>query len=140
MAETRVEILKRDDEKRLVFGFASVIKEHDGSPTVDWQGDTIDEETLEAAVYNYVLKSRVGSVMHEREDGQPVQKGRLVESFVITKEKLSAMGLSQETARPGWWFGMRVDDDAAWEAVKQGDLRMFSIGGRAEITEDDTNG
>ncbi len=31
-----------------------------------------------------------------------------------------------------WWGGFRVDDDEVWERIKSGELRMFSIQGRAE--------
>jgi hypothetical protein len=44
-ASIQGQILKADDEQRIVWGWASVITE-DGVPVVDTQGDVIRPETL----------------------------------------------------------------------------------------------
>ena len=41
------------------------------------------------------------------------------------------MGLAKDALPLGWWVGFRVDDDAAWEGVKKGEYKMFSIQGVA---------
>ena len=56
-----------------------------GQELVDFQGDMIDPETLEKAVYDYVEESRDGGEMHKR-----LGVATLIESIVFTKEKISA--------------------------------------------------
>ena len=123
-AEKSLEVAKVDEDKRLVFGWASVIEHEDGSPLEDLQGDIIKIEELESAAYQFVLRSRKAGEMHERTEGI----GRLVESFVVTPEKAAALGM---TAKAGWWVGFKIDDDSTWAEVKKGSFRMFSIGGKA---------
>ena len=123
-AEKSLEVAKMDEDKRLVFGWASVIENDDGSPLEDLQGDVIKMEELESAAYRFVLDSRKAGEMHDRTEGI----GRLVESFVVTPEKAEALGM---TRKGGWWVGFKIDDDSTWEQVKKGTFRMFSIGGKA---------
>lgn len=129
-------ILKADDEKRLVFGWANVAFTADGQQIVDLQEDIIDTEDLEEAVYKYVLEFRDGGEEHI-----PTmrKKASLVESVMFTKEKMKAMGIPEGIVPEGWWIGFYVKDDAAWELVKNGTYQMFSIEGTAirEKVEDD---
>lgn len=110
----------------LAFGFASVAVKSDGEQVVDSYSDVIDPQDLEKAAYHYVLRSREGGVDH-----QQMGVARLVESFVITPEKLQKLGLAPDALPQGWWIGMKVDDPAVWKRVKSGELRSFSIAGRA---------
>lgn len=123
-AEKAFEVSKLDDDKRLVFGWASVLENDDGSPLEDLQGDVIAPDELENAVYKFVLDSRKAGEMHQRTEGI----GRLVESFVLTPEKAAVLGIEK---RAGWWVGFKIDDDSTWAEVKKGNFRMFSIGGKA---------
>ena len=113
-------IAKRDDEKFLVFGYASM------ADVTDSQGDVISIETLEKAAYNFVLHSRTGGEMHE-----VMGVAKLVESIVFTPEKLEMLGLSKDALPHGWFIGFNVNDAESWQKIKQGDYKMFSIGGRA---------
>lgn len=124
----RGEISKRDDDKRQVFGWASVI-EVDGQPVVDYQGDIMELDVIESAAYDYVQKSRKGGNMHQRAGEEPLHVSDLVESFVLTPEKKEQMGLP-ETAPTGWWVGFKVNDEATWQEVKDGKLKEFSIHGK----------
>ena len=125
MVELRGEFSKVDEDRRLAFGWASVVKEAGGTEGLeDLQGDVLDPDSLEQAVYEYVLVSRDADVMHKR-DGV----GRLVESMLFTPEKLDRMGLDPAAVPVGWWVGYRVDDDEVWKGVKDGTYRMFSIRG-----------
>lgn len=123
-----ISIFKTDDEKRLVFGWASISLTVDGEQLEDRQKDMIDPEDLEEAAYEYVLNFR-----DTGEEHIPTmrKKGRLVESCVFTKEKQKAMGIPEGILPVGWWIGFKIEDDAAWERVKNGTYRMFSIEGRA---------
>ena len=58
-------------------------------------------------------------------------KGKLVESCVLTAEKQKAMGIPEGTLPIGWWVGFKITDDDAWQRVKNGTYRMFSVEGKA---------
>lgn len=122
-------IYKKDDDRHLVFGWASVSITVDGEQLEDRQHDMIDPEDLEDAAYAYVL--------HFRDTGEehlPTmrKKGKLVESCMFTAEKQRAMGIPEGCVLVGWWIGFKIEDDAAWERVKNGTYKMFSIEGHAQ--------
>lgn len=126
-------ITKRDDEKRLVFGWASVSKVND-KEVVDRQGDYVPIETTEDAAYRYVLHSRKGGDMHKRVakfgvEDQPLHTADLVESMVFTPEKLEAMGLARDALPEAWWVGFKVHDEQQWLDYKAGKRPSFSIHG-----------
>lgn len=125
------QILKRDEERRMVFGWAYIAKRADGTAVVDHSGDRVDNtESLEFSAYEYVLKSREGDVMHTRK-----QTSVLVESMVFTPEKCEALGLAKDALPVGWWVGFKILDDEAWEGVKTGKYAMFSIEGKGTYAE-----
>jgi hypothetical protein len=127
-------VQKADEERHMVFGWASIAQQADGSVVQDYQGDIIDIEDLENAVYDYVILYRDGGEMHKR-GGVAV----LVESVVFTAAKMQAMGIPEGTLPYGWWIGLKVMDDDVWAKVKDGTYRMFSIEGKAvrqEIEEE----
>ena len=120
-------LAKLDDERRLVFGWASVAVTKDGQTVVDLQDDMIATEALELAAYRYVLKGRRANAMHAGAD-----IGELVESVMFTAAKRRAMGLADGTVPDGWWVGYYIADPAMYAKVKAGEFRAFSIEGRAE--------
>lgn len=126
-------IAKVDEDERLVFGWASVVKDADPLPhgwwvgfkvlddevwkgvktgkysmfsirgsgqrtpvddagdlLVDGQDDALDMASLEKSAYDAVLAGLIGDEMHERD----LPNVKVVESFVVTPEKLTAMGLA----------------------------------------------
>ena len=121
-------VFKTDDDKRLVFGWASISITVDGEQLEDRQKDIIDPEDLEEAAYEYVLNFRDTGEEHI---STMRKKGKLVESCVFTAEKQKAMGIPEGTLPIGWWIGFKIEDDAAWERVKNGTYKMFSIEGKA---------
>jgi hypothetical protein len=128
------EFSKFDEDKRLVFGWASVV-EMNGMPVVDRQGDYIHPDDLENASYEYVIKSRVGGDMHTRNGAVPFKVSDLVESMVFTPEKVSKMGLPPYIAEKiptGWWVGFKVHSDKHWDMVKKQARTGFSIHGRGK--------
>lgn len=120
-------ILKVDDEQRIVWGWASVISE-DGIPVKDRQGDIIEPAVLEKAVNAFMTDVRVGKAMHKGD-----QVGEFIHSFPLTKELGDALGIHSN--REGWVVAMKVHSDEVWDKVKSGELRAFSIGGRAKRVE-----
>lgn len=126
-------IAKANDDQMLAFGWASIAIRANGEQIEDWQGDMIDPEELEKAVYDYVQFYRDGGEMHERGG-----VATLVESVVFTKEKMQAMGIPEGVVPEGWWLGFRVTDPEVWQKVKNGTYSMFSIEGEAyRVATDD---
>lgn len=137
-----LEITKRDDDRRLVFGFAKFSEdpENRGFLLVDRQGDVITPEDLETSAYSYVLDSRDAGEMH-------VTKGAasLVESVMITPEKLEAWGLPGDSVPIGWWTGYYVHEPAEgasdpWDKIVKGEYTAFSVEGvavREEIAKNE---
>jgi hypothetical protein len=128
------EFSKTDSERRQAFGWASVV-EVNGEPVVDLQGDFVTPDEIEKAAYSYVIKSRVGGHQHRRTDDvhkdEPVKVGEMIESFVVTDEKVAKMGLPESMPR-GWWVGFQYDDDDTWNKVKNREVTGFSIHGRGK--------
>ena len=67
---------------------------------------------------------RVGKTMHEGE-----ATGMVLHSLPVTKEICDALGIQSDNE--GWIVAYKVYDDDVWKRVKSGELRAFSIGGRA---------
>ena len=116
-------IKKADEEKQMIFGWASVVAK-DGNYIIDKQGDIIPIHELENAVLNYMLDSRDHGVMHSVKG-----TGKLVMSFLTTPDYMDAFGLTQKDDQVGWIAGWRIEDPALWEAHKRGLLPELSIGG-----------
>lgn len=127
------EFSKVNTDKRQVFGWASIV-ELNGEPVVDLQGDYIDIDEIEKSAYDYVIKSRKGGDMHRRnDDDTPVHSSDMIESFLVTPEKIEKMGLPLSTPI-GWWVGYQINDDDAWNLVKSGKRTGFSIHGKGQRT------
>ena len=126
-ADITGQILKVDDEQRLIYGWASVITEK-GEAVVDLQGDIIEADVLVKAVNEFMENVRVGKTMHVGEE-----TGKVIHSMPVTKEIGDALGIQSD--REGWIVAYKVYDDSVWDRVKSGELRAFSIGGRAQREE-----
>ena len=100
--ENTFSIFKTDNDKRLVFGWASISITADGEQLEDRQKDMIDPEDLEEAAYENVLNYRDTGEEHI---STMRMKGKLVESCVLTAEKQKAMGIPEGTLPIGWWIG-----------------------------------
>lgn len=119
-------ITKVDDDCNLVFGWANVAFRVDGEQIEDHQEDIVDIEELEPAAYQFVLEFRETGVMHQ---GEAV--GDLIESFVVTPEKLERLGLAPNALPLAWWVGFYIESDEVFAKVKSGEYKMFSIQGKA---------
>jgi hypothetical protein len=138
MFRSGFDVAKVDPDKRLVFGWASIV-ERGGEPVVDKQGDIIEPEEMEKAAYDFVLDARVAGDNHEK-----IGVGRLVESCFFDAAKTEAMeksltdrGIDNQIVikAVGWWVGFHIDDDQVWKDIKSGKSVAFSIGGRATVEE-----
>lgn len=117
------QILKVDEEQRIIYGWASVATDK-GVPVVDLQGDIIEMSTLEKACNEFMEFVRVGKTMHVGD-----QTGVVIHSMPISESIAKAFDIQSD--REGWIVGYKVYDDNVWKMVKSGELRAFSIGGRA---------
>jgi len=116
-------MLKADEERQIVYGFASVIEEN-GMAVVDRQGDVIEEEDLIQAAHNFMTDYRQSKVMHSGKT-----QGEVVESVVLTKALQAALNV--DLGKVGWLVAVKVYDPTVWKRVKSGELSCFSIGGTA---------
>ena len=121
------EIAKADEDKRQVFGWASIV-EMDGKPVLDLQGDVMTVDEIEKSAYEYVKTSRKGGNQHQKTDDGPLHVSDLIESFLVTDDKKEVLGLPADTPT-GWWVGFQVNDDKTWQDYKAGKLPGFSIHG-----------
>lgn len=128
------EIKKFDNDKKQVFGWCSLTTVN-GEPVVDRQGDYIPLEEVEKSAYDYVVSSRKGGDMHRRVGEEPLHTSDMIESFVVTPEKLEKMGLPEDAMPHGWWVGFKVNDDEQWENVKKNQRGFFSIHGKGRRVE-----
>ena len=119
-------VIKSDDERRQVFGCASVAVRVDGEQIVYWQQDAIDTADLEQAAYEYIAHFGTAGEMHQRGG-----VGHVIESVVFTKEKANALGIPPDILPEGWWIGFQITDGEVCEKIKSGEYSMFSIEGRA---------
>lgn len=124
------DILKVDDDKRIVYGWGSVAKQN-GEDVIDGEKDVVTLDELEKAASVFVMNSRVGCASH-------LIKGvaTLTTSIVFTPEIQKAIlpdGVKLD--KEGWFVGFYVQDDDVWDMVKSGEIGSFSIGGTAERVE-----
>lgn len=118
-------VVKADDERQILFGWASVAVGKDGTEIVDAHNDVIAIEDLEMAAYNFALEAMVSGEDHAGEvDAQ------VIESLVVTEDKLTALGLAKGTLPLGWWIGVHVPNRESYERAKS-EKQMFSIEGTA---------
>lgn len=122
-------IQKIAPERQNVFGWASVgyLPTRDQYVEyADWQGDVLRRvEDIEDAAYDFTLNSRDQGIDHIGKGG----KGSLIESFVSTPEKWKAMGIPGGVLPIAWWTGFHISDPVAWDGVRKGKYRMFSVQG-----------
>lgn len=121
------EILKTDEEHRVVYGWASVISEN-GAPVIDNQGDVIEPDELLKATTQFMLNVRKAKLMHK---GGAI--GEVIHSFPLVSDIAKAFGIDAD--REGWIVGVKIHSDQVWKQIKQGTFRAFSIGAEAEREE-----
>jgi len=115
------EIIRKDDAQRMVYGWANQITKS-GAPVQDLQGDIIEPEEMVKFTTEYMKTARVSKLMH-----RGGQIGQVVHSFPLTYEIAKSLGLTTDTE--GWLVGVYIANDDVWQAVQDGKLTSFSIGG-----------
>jgi hypothetical protein len=131
-----VKLIKRaaaPGEPTRVWGFATVAADASGEVVIDHHRHAIQPDELERAVARFAKDLEAGGIDVEH-DGRIV--GRIVESAVVTHERLEALGIDPAGApASAWLVGMEVVDDDAAARVKSGELAELSIWGDAVPAE-----
>lgn len=129
------EILKRDDERRLIYG-PVLIPEN-----FDLQDDIISAGEIENAAHNYLVKlsfhddpeflQSLGMNAVSKRGFMHTEFNRkiaVVESYIAPVD----FEMGGRTITKGTWVGVvKVFDDEVWNLVKAGRITGFSIGGRS---------
>ncbi len=97
-----IPIEKIDPDKRMVYGWAS-------TPSLDSQGEIVSVESLQKALPDYMKFPAVREMHSSKAAG-------------VTKEA--------KTTPDGLFIGAKIVSDEAWNFVKEGVYRGFSIGGK----------
>ncbi len=119
-------VCKIDKEKQIFYGWAYVSEEN-GKVLVDKQDDFIEPADLLAAAEDFTLQGGKLGDMHDQRN-----VGRVVASFVTTKELCDTFGIKCASDRRGWILGFKVDDPDVWAKIKGGAQLELSIGGKGE--------
>lgn len=119
----KVQLLKQDEEgeERFVMG---VVLEPD---EVDSQDDTISAPVIREAAHRFMAEFQNIGIQHQ----ELTDKVQILESYLSPV----SFEVGSEVVKQGTWLlGVRVLDDALWQAVKAGEFTGFSIGGTAVRT------
>lgn len=114
MAELTAPLVYKNEEKRIVYGPVLVPDEP------DTDNDVVTAEQIENVAHKFVEEYGNIDLMHSLNN-----VGRLVESYILPVD----LEVDEDTLIPkgSWIMGVRVTDDDAWQAVKDGKLGGFSI-------------
>ena len=114
MPELTAPIVYKNDEKRIVFGPVLIPNEPDSD------NDTVSEEQIEKVAHKFVEDYGNIDLQHSLNN-----VGKLVESYILPVD--IDVGGNNIVPKGSWMMGVRVTDDGAWKAVKDGKLGGFSI-------------
>ena len=116
-----VELIKLDDDQRLIYGVVLV-------PDVeDLQGDICSKEDIQEAAHEYLVKSRLIKAQHKAPTDAEV-----VECYIAPIDIPIGKGIAPAGS---WILVTKVNSSAMWTAVKKGEITGYSIGGRGKREE-----
>jgi hypothetical protein len=132
-----------DGEKRMLYGPALIPNQ----PIVRYDGNnekyyiTYSKDTIEQTAQEFLKRNmhHNHTIQHE----MPVNNLTVVESWVTTGAHDKSMNYGFELPEGTWMIGVKVDDDKTWQAVKNGEVKGFSIEGwfapmsETDVTEKD---
>ena len=118
-----------DGEKRMLYGPALIPNQ----PIVRFDGNgekyyiTYSKDTIEQTAQEFLKRNmhHNHTIQHE----MPVNNLTVVESWVTTGAHDKSMNYGFELPEGTWMIGVKVDDEATWQAVKNGEVKGFSIEG-----------
>lgn len=124
--EKQFKIIKRDDEKRLVYG---IVYEPE---TKDTDNEEASAEEIEKACHEFMIdyakvKGSHLDMMHE--DALSLKDAVIVECFIQPID----MTLGQQLIYKGsWMLVTKIYNDELWEGIKDGIINGYSMGGTAQ--------
>jgi len=133
-----------DEEKRVISGAIMLADTPIFRSDVS-HGDyyvVFSKETIFKIVQRYFKKGYQANVNIQHNQDEKLKDVYLFESFISDKERGVMPMKGFEDAPDGSWFGsMKVDNDYAWNEVKEGNIKGFSVEGvfeyaKAERKED----
>jgi len=111
-----------EEEERMVYG---IVLEPN---TVDAQRDIISEEEIKLAAHRFLEDSQ--EIGYEHTDF--AKSFKIMESFVAPDNFIIN---KQQVKKGTWLMAVRVVDDQVWKEVKKGNLKGFSVAGKAIRTK-----
>jgi hypothetical protein len=119
--EKSIEIVKADDERRMVYGIVYTPDE------VDAHGDTATKEVIENMAYNFMRNSRTANV--DRQHDYESDEGFVAESWI---ERDGELRMFPEEKEGTWAVGIKVENETTWSAIKGGRIGGISMAGFAQ--------
>ena len=94
------------------------------------------KDTIYKIVQRYFKKGYQSNVNIQHNQDEQLKDVYLFESFISDKERGIMPMKGFEDAPDGSWFGsMKVDNDYAWNEVKEGNIKGFSVEGVFEYSK-----
>lgn len=118
--------VKSDNERRIIYGWASV-SSHEGESVKDYADDEIVDDALHDLCHLIVKGQNQGAWEH---DPSTIGDSAIVEAFVFDKPMQDALGI--DLGRTGVLIGMHIPGDDDWAEANDGDWE-FSINATAII-------
>lgn len=109
-----MEIVKVDEEKRLVYGVFLWPEK------ADLDGDVISAEDIEKVAHGFMADHRVIDEMHKN-----VIDADIVQSAIAWSDDLDFFG--KKLAKGVWFGAVQIHNEAVWEKVKGGLYKGFSV-------------
>jgi hypothetical protein len=127
-----------DEEKRVISGAIMLADTPIFRSDVS-HGDyyvVFSKETIFKIVQRYFKKGYQANVNIQHNQDTKLEDVYLFESFISDKERGVMPMKGFEDAPDGSWFGsMKVDNDYAWNEVKEGNIKGFSVEGVFEYSK-----
>jgi hypothetical protein len=121
-----------DEEKRVISG-AIMLADTPIFRSDVTHGDyyvIFSKDTIFKIVQRYFKKGYQANVNIQHNQDKQIEGVYLFESFISDKERGVMPMKGFEDAPDGSWFGsMKVDNDFAWNEVKEGNIKGFSVEG-----------
>jgi hypothetical protein len=121
-----------DEEKRVISG-AIMLADTPIFRSDSTHGDyyvIFSKDTIFKIVQRYFKKGYQANVNIQHNQDKQIEGVYLFESFISDKERGVMPMKGFEDAPDGSWFGsMKVDNDFAWNEVKEGNIKGFSVEG-----------
>jgi hypothetical protein len=127
-----------DEEKRVISG-AIMLADTPIFRSDVTHGDyyvVFSKDTIFKIVQRYFKKGYQANVNIQHNQDKQLEDVYLFESFISDKERGVMPMQGFEDAPDGSWFGsMKVDNDFAWNEVKEGNIKGFSVEGIFEYSK-----